>query len=100
MLGMKNTLNEIREKYMVDGETEGGEKYADIFVSRGDITEVNEIDKDIFENKFNVSIDELSYPVITFDYSGSPDGVLFENGANKKDVLDEAESYFEVKKCR
>lgn len=97
MFRMENTINEIRKKYMVDGESEGKERYADLFTSKEDITEVNEIDKDIFESKYNVSIDELSYPIITFDYSGSGDGVLFESGADKEDILEEANDYFIAK---
>lgn len=98
MLIMLSILNDIKKNYKVDGENE---KFMNYYESAAEIKE--EIDQDIFEEVFlngyvqkPDSINELNYPVITFDNSNSVEGKLFE--ANEKDdILDEAKEYFEKK---
>jgi len=89
---MKNIINEIRKNYKVDGETE---RYATLFNSKEEV--VDEMDAEIFEEKFDKTVDEVNYPIITFDFSGSSDGWLFEAGEDEEYILDTANDYFEKK---
>jgi len=89
---MKNVYAEIRENYKVDGETE---RYATLFNSKEEV--VDEMDVEIFEEKFNKPVDEVKYPIITFDFAGSSDGWLFEAGDDKEHILNIASDYFEKK---
>lgn len=89
---MKNVYAEIRKNYKVDGENE---KYATLYQSKDQIEE--EYDVKLFEEQFDVHIDELNFPIITFDSSGAVDGWLFEADADKDYILDTASDYFDKK---
>ena len=89
---MITILEDLRSKYLVDGENE---RYAESFINAEEITE--EIDRDIFEEKFDVDIDKLSYPILTFDFAGSSDGWLFEADADEDFIRNRADEYFSKK---
>lgn len=91
---MKNIIEEIRNNYKVDGE-EKERKYIDFYESKEQIEDERDIES--FEEQFDVNVDELSFPVITFDSEGSVDGWCFDSSANKEEIMDRASDYFEVK---
>lgn len=91
-IGMKNIINEIRENYKVDGENE---RYATLFNSNEET--LDEMNVDTFEEKYNVSVDEISYPIITFDNANATDGIVFTVKDDQEEILSEASEYFERK---
>lgn len=92
---MKNIFNTISNNYKIEGE-DG--KHAQMFVSKEEILE--ESDQEIFEEKFlshdipTKTMDDLQFPIITFDESGSDGGRVFEADATREEVLSEAIDYF------
>lgn len=99
MLNMQNIVEEIREKYNVDGENE---RYIEIYNNANEVVE--EMEKEQFEEKFlsgyvqkSHDINKLNYPIITFDYSGDADGQLFESDEDEKEILESASKFFESK---
>ena len=99
MLEMENIVNEIRKNYKVDGENE---RYIEVYNKASEILE--EQDKEQFEEKFlsgylqkTNDINELNYPIVTFDCSGDADGKLFESKEDKENILNEVSEYFEKK---
>lgn len=96
---MQKLVNEIRRNYKVDGENE---RYIEIYNSVDEI--LNQMDKEGFEGMFLESyvqktndINELSFPVVTFDASGVADGEVYESDEDKEDILEAAREYFERK---
>lgn len=89
---MNSIINEIRKNYLVDGETE---RYATLFESRESVVE--EMDDETFEEKFNESVDNVQYPIITFDNANAVDGVLFQSSDDEEYILDTAANYFDKK---
>lgn len=91
---MMKIVEEIRKNYKVDGE-EKENKYIEIYESKERIEDERDIES--FEEQFNVNVDELSFPVITFDSEGAIDGWCFDSSASKDDIMYRASEYFEVK---
>lgn len=91
---MKKIVDEIREYYYVDGECKQN-RYLEYYETIDDVLEIFSA-KD-FEEKFrlNVRLDELHFPIITFDFSGSSDGWLFDSTADKYSIMYRANEYFE-----
>lgn len=89
---MKALLEEISKKYKVDGENE---RYATVYESKNEVEE--NMDVEIFEEKFNVDIEKVNFPVITFDNANAVDGWLYEAHVDKEEILIEADDYFDKK---
>lgn len=92
---MKNIIEEIRKMYYVDGEASGEEKYLETYDSREDLEE--EVGIESFESQFDVSVDEMQFPIITFDFSGASDGWAFDGNSDKEDIMNRADQYFTKK---
>lgn len=88
---MEKVFKELQKNFKIDGENE---RYATMYNSKDEI--VDEMDKEIFEETFDVDASSLSYPVITFDDSNAIDGHIFESG-QEDEILDFAENYLERK---
>lgn len=92
---MENIFNTISNNYKIEGE-DG--KHAQMFVNKEELLE--EIDQEIFQEKFlshdipTKTIDDLQFPIITFDESGSDGGRIFEADSTREEVLTEAIDYF------
>jgi len=92
---MKNIITTLQNNWKVDGE-DG--KYATVYSNKEEL--LDEIDQEIFEEKYlnyNIPvkvIDELQFPIITFDEEGSDSGVLFEADATREEIMSEANERF------
>lgn len=91
---MKNIFQTIENNYKVN---EG--RYLTYYENKEDvITECKEMDREIseFEYKFDVNLNEVKFPAITFDEEDSPDsGTILDSRNNREDILYEAFRYFE-----
>lgn len=91
---MRDLVEILRSKYKVDGEGKYP-KYVEYFESEKDVRD--NMDIEIFEETFNVKIDDVNFPVITMDSAGAVDGWLFDRFTSKEKILDMADNFFEKK---
>lgn len=89
---MRSIMNELRDKYYVDGETE---QYATIYENKQQV--LTEIDREIFEEKFDTNLDSVNFPIITFDNANAVDGWIFEAGTEREEIISVADNYFDKK---
>lgn len=90
-LTLKEVYEFIQHNYEVDGENE---KYATYFENKEDVAD--QMDIEIFEEKFDVKVDEVQFPVITIDNANAADGHIFYT-EDKEEVIEFAKNYFEAK---
>lgn len=97
-MSMQNIVDKIREDFYVDGEYQ---EYIEIYTNKQDL--LDNIDREIFENKFSgkigqtSNIDELQYPVMSFDRSSDADGYLFDKNTTYEEIYSVAKDYFKKK---
>lgn len=97
-MSMKMVEEKLREDFYVDGEYK---EFLEVFMNKASILE--NMDRDIFETKFSgkigqtSNIDELQYPVMTFDRSSDADGYLFDKNTTYEEIYSTAIDYFKKK---
>lgn len=89
---LETMADRLRALLLVDGEDKA--KYMSFYESAEDI--FSDIEQEIFEEKFNVKVSELQFPIVVIDQAAVTDGYVFQ-ADQMYDLREKALEYFKRK---
>lgn len=99
---MKRLYEKISNGYKADGSDKRNVAYVSLYKNKEDI--INQFGStELFEEKFttniqkSIKVNNLIYPVITFDKENTVSRYLFEADVTEIFILNEAKAYFSTK---
>src|SRR5699024_1721090 len=104
MSKMKNIFNKINKNYYADGEdttNRGNSAYVDNYNNTEEISELfgnieqfESLDLTNGDIINSTIVDDLKFPIITFEKESTLGGYLFEADTSEEYIMAEADSYF------